>query len=174
MAKISFAQNAVDATGTKLPVTIYKKINTTVSSTIVTEVSIPEWQISVTAGKIYSVEIVSSYQTALTTTGGELGFFLSGGAAGSIIGSAEGYISTVSGTAPSNKGVINTISIADAAGSNIITTGVSAINTAHTFYANVIYTCTTSGTFNVGWASEVATSAAQINAGSTLLYQILN
>lgn len=33
---------------------------------------------------------------------------------------------------------------------------------------------TVSGTFNVGWATEVAASAAQLNANSSLIYQPLN
>lgn len=60
------------------------------------------------------------------------------------------------------------------AGSSLTTTGVTAINSPHSIYMLITFTCTTSGTFNIQWATEVAASAAQLNANSTLTYQALN
>lgn len=142
------------------------------SSTILTEVTVTGWSFSVTAGKSYRVRVSANYQTAATTTGGELGFFLTT-AVGSITGKLEGAIVSTTAATQLFQGV-TTIGAADLAGSNIITTGVTAINSPHFIGGEIIFTCTTSGTFNVGWASEVAASAAQLNAGSTLLYQQLN
>ena len=64
--------------------------------------------------------------------------------------------------------------VAAAAGSFITTTGVSAINTPHSLRLEVIYTCTASGTLSLQWGSEVAASAAQLNAGSALVVTRLN
>lgn len=143
------------------------------SSTITTEASVTGWSFPVTTGKTYRIEVIAAYQTAATTTGGELGFFLSASAVGTIRGSAEaGIVSTAAATGLKQQ--ISVCTTADAAGSNLISTGVTAINSPHYFNALVTFTCTTSGTFNVGWASEVAGSASQLNANSTLIYQQLN
>ena len=143
------------------------------SSTSVSEATVTGMSFAVTSGKNYSVEVIGLYQTAATTTGGELGFFLTASGAGTITGSAEGAIvSTAAATSLSQQ--ISAIGAADLANSNLITTGVTAINSPHYIKAKVIFQCTVSGTFNVGWASEVAASAAQLNAGSTLIYQQLN
>lgn len=143
------------------------------SSTSVTEAAVTGWSFAVTAGKTYRIEVIAAYQTAATTTGGELGFFLSASAVGTIRGFAEAdVVSTAAATGL--KIPINTSTTADAAGSFLISSGVTAINSPHSFYALVTFTCTTSGTFNVGWATEVAASAAQLNANSSLIYQLLN
>ena len=143
------------------------------SSTVVTEATVTGMSFAVTAGKNYMIEVIGTYQTAATTTGGELGFFLTASGVGTIVGNAEGgIVSTAAATSLSQQ--ISAIGAADLANSNLITTGVTAINSPHYIKAKVVFVCTTSGTFNVGWASEVAASAAQLNAGSTLIYQQLN
>jgi len=151
----------------------YLNLASNFSSTSVSEAAVTGWTFSVTSGKAYRVEVTALYQTAATTTGGELGFFLTASGAGTIAGSAEGAIvSTAAATSLSQQ--ISAIGAADAAGSNLITTGVTAINSPHYIKSTVVFTCTVSGTFNVGWATEVAASAAQLNAGSALIYQVLN
>lgn len=143
------------------------------SSTSVTEAAVTGWSFAVTSGKTYRIEVIASYQTAATTTGGELGFFCSASGAGTIRGFAQADI--VSTAAASGLKIpITAIGAADAAGSFLISTGVTAINSPHSFYAVVTFTCSVSGTFNVGWATEVAASAAQLNANSSLIYQALN
>lgn len=143
------------------------------SSVLTTEVSVTGWTFPVTIGKTYRVEVIATYQTAATSTGGELGFFLTASGAGTIRGRMEGAVASVA-AATSLTQQITAIGAADLAGSNLITTGVTATNSPHYIYALVTFTCTASGTFNVGWASEVAASAATLNANSSLIYQQLN
>lgn len=150
----------------------YVKLAANFSSTVVTETTVTGWSFPVTAGKDYEIMIIASYQTAATTTGGELGFFLTT-AAGTITGKAEGAIVNTAAATQLFQG-ITAIGAADLAGSNLITTGVTAINSPHYIGGKIFFSCTTSGTFNVGWATEVAASAAQLNAGSALVYEVLN
>src|SRR5574343_392651 len=153
--------------------TTYVNLASPFSSTSTTEAAVTGWSFAVTAGKAYRVEVIGLYQTAATTTGGELGFFLTNSDAGTIAGNAEGAIVS-SAAASSLSQQISAIGAADLAGSNLITTGVTAINSPHYIKATVVFICTVSGTFNVGWASEVNASASQLNAGSALIYQVLN
>ena len=143
------------------------------SSTSVTEAAVTGWSFAVTSGKTYRIEVIADYQTAATTTGGELGFFLSASAVGTIRGFAQADVVNTA-SAGGLKIPIRICTTADATGSFLISTGVTAINTPQSFYAIVTFTCTVSGTFNVGWATEVAASAAQLNANSSLIYQPLN
>jgi len=139
------------------------------SSTSVTPATVTGWSFAVTTGKTYRIEVIADYQTAATTTGGILGISLTT-AAGSVRGYAMG---TVVNTAAASELTIP-IRTTSGAGSSLTTTGVTAINSPHSIYMLITFTCTTSGTFNIQWATEVAASAAQLNANSTLLYQALN
>jgi hypothetical protein len=140
-----------------------------------TRANITGWSFSVEAGKSYTVEIIASYQTAVATTGGSMGFVLSGGGVGTI----RGYVESLN-----TQGTLNSIALK---------TGITAINTVnttansfhtsasvglanspHSWYAKLNFTCTTSGTFSVQWATEVATSSAQLNAGSVMSVTKLN
>jgi len=151
----------------------YVNLANNFSSSSTTESAVTGWSFAVTAGSAYRVEVIGLYQTAATTTGGELGFFLTNSGAGTIVGNAEGAIvSTAAASSLSQQ--ISAIGAADLAGSNLITTGVTAINSPHYIKSTVVFRCTVSGTFNVGWASEVNASASQLNAGSSLIYQVLN
>lgn len=151
----------------------YINLASAFSSTIVTEAAVTGWNFPVTANKAYKIDVIGLYQTAATTTGGELGFFLTASGAGTIAGNVHGAIVSTAAATSLNQQV-SAIGAADLAGSNMITTGVTAINSPHFIKASLIFRCTVSGTFNVGWASEVAASAAQLNAGSALIYQQLN
>lgn len=151
----------------------YVNLASNFSSTITTEAAVTGWTFSVTSGKAYRVEVIGLYQTAATTTGGELGFFLTASGAGTIAGSAEAGIVVLAANSSLSQ-QITAIGAADLAGSNMITSGVATINTPHYFKSTVVFICTVSGTFNVGWASEVAASTSQLNAGSSLIYQVLN
>lgn len=140
------------------------------SSIVITPANVTGWSFNVTTGKTYRIEVIADYQTAATTTGGILGIALSGGATGSVRGYAAGAISQ-SAVATELAIPIRTTS---GAGSSLTTTGVSVINSPHFFTMVITFTCTASGTFNVQWATEVAASAAQLNANSSLIYQVLN
>lgn len=143
------------------------------SSTTTTEANVTGWNFEVTAGKTYKVEVIGDFQTANTNTGVELGFYLTNSGAGTIRGFAAGDVSS-SASASSLRKAISTIGSKDATNSFLVTTGVSQINTPHSINAVLTFTCTTSGTFNVGFASEVSSSTAQLNANSSLLWQQLN
>ena len=150
-----------------LPAMIRKPLTANVSSTVIGRANITDWSFPVTAGKSYRVEITSTYQSAATTTGGSLGFVLPTGA-GSIFGFVEGDIAntTVAKTLRTPIRAINANNTA--AGSFITTTAVGVINSPHSIHSVLTFNCTTSGTFQVQWASEVAGSASQLNAGSTM------
>lgn len=139
------------------------------SSTSVTLASVTGWSFSVTTGKTYRIEVIADYQTAATTTGGTIGIALTT-AAGTVRGYAKGAISQ---SAVATELVIP-IRTTTGAGSSLTTTGVSVINSPHYISMLITFTCTTSGTFAIQWASEVAASAAQLNANSSLIYQVLN
>lgn len=139
------------------------------SSTSTTPAVVTGWSFAVTTGKTYRVTVIADYQTAATTTGGILGISLTT-ATGSVRGFAEGSVSQ-SAVATELKIPIRATS---GTGSTLTTTGVSVINSPHYIGLDITFTCTNSGTFNIVWATEVATSAAQLNANSSLIYQALN
>lgn len=147
--------------------TFNKALTADFSSTVVVRANIADWSFPVEAGKSYRVEVVASYQSAVTTSGGSLGFVLPTGA-GNIHGFVEGDIAntTVATTLRTPIRAINATNTT--AGSFITTTGVGAINSPHSIHSVLTFNCTTSGTFQVQWATEVAASASRLNAGSTL------
>jgi len=138
------------------------------SSVSSTPAIVTGWSFAVTAGTTYRIEIIAVYQTAATTTGGIIGVSLTG-ATGTIRGKASGAISQ-SAAATELAIPIRTTS---GSGSTLTTTGVSVINSPHFVSLLVTFTCIGTGTFNIVWGTEIAASAAQINAGSSLIYQAL-
>jgi hypothetical protein len=140
-------------------------INTTLSN-------VTGWTFPVVTGKNYSIEIIADYQTVVTTTGGTLGVNLSTGA-GTIRGKFDGEIVQTTG-ATGLRASIRAIGANALAGSFMTTTGVGTINSPHYIGGKLIFSCVTSGTLNVSYNSEVAASASQLNAGSTLIYKLLN
>jgi hypothetical protein len=133
-----------------------------------TRTTVTGWTFNVTAGKVYKVEIIGTYQTAATTTGGSIGFILSSGT-GTIHGIMNGEIvqTTVA------TGVRTTIRAINAtnttAGSFMTTPGVGVINSPHYIGGILNFNCVTSGVFEIQFATEVAASSAQLNAGSLML-----
>jgi len=129
------------------------------------------WDFPVTIGKIYRIEVIGDYQSSqATTTGCKFGIALTGGAAGTVRGSARGSISAAAVATELAIPIRTTAG----AGSFLQTSGVSALNTPHFVWMVIIFTCTTSGTFNLQFGSEVAASETRLNLGSSLIYQILN
>lgn len=139
------------------------------SSTSTTEAAVTGWSFSVTNGKTYRIEVIADYQTAATTTGGKLGISLTT-ATGTVRGFAAGAVSQ-SAVATELKIPIRATS---GTGSTLTTSGVSVINSPHYIGLDITFTCTGTGTFNIVWGTEVASSAAQLNANSSLIYQALN
>ena len=142
------------------------------SNSTTTQTAVTGWNFAVTSGKTYRIEIIGAYQTAALTTGGTIGLYLTSGV-GTIRGNIEMDIAQTA-VATGLKTPIRTCTTLGAAGSSLTSTAVGVINSPHGVYLIATFTCTTSGTLQVGWASEVAASAAQLNANSTLLYQLLN
>lgn len=139
------------------------------SSTSVTPATVTGWSFAVTSGGTYRITVIADYQTAATTTGGILGVSLTT-ATGTIRGYAMG---TITNSAAATDLVIP-IRTTSGAGSTLTTTAVSVQNSPHYIGLDVTFTCTGTGTFNIVWGSEVAGSAAQLNANSSLIYQALN
>ncbi|HEX8586181.1 MAG TPA: hypothetical protein VF680_17445 [Allosphingosinicella sp.] len=124
------------------------------------------WTFYAVAGKKYRIQVLGAYQSAATTTGGVIKLLATNGAAGTFAGQAWGAITTAA--AATELGIAIT-----AIGSTLTTTGVSAINSPHYIGMDVGFACTTSGDISVGWATEVAASASQLNAGSMLIIEEL-
>lgn len=143
------------------------------SSTSVTRANVTGMNFAVTAGKKYKITLIGCYQTGVTTTGGSIGFVLTSGT-GTICGFVTMAISQ-SVVATDLTTTIRAINATNTtAGSFTTSSGVSVINSPHYFYGDLIFDCLTSGVFSLQWGSEVATSAAQMNAGSTMIVETLN
>ena len=137
------------------------------SSTSTTRTPITGWQFDVTAGKSYRIEIIGTYQTESLTTGGSLGFVLTSGS-GTIHGIMDGKRTSTNTATDSRQSIYAVNNSAATAGSFLTTTGVGTINQPHYIGGSFIFNCTGSGTFQAQWGSEVAASAAQLNAGSVM------
>ncbi|MFN7422896.1 MAG: hypothetical protein ACK5QP_05825 [Chitinophagales bacterium] len=131
------------------------------------------WSIPVVAGKSYKIEIIGTYQSAATTTGGSIGL-VTVGAVGTIHGSFEMEISQTTSTTVLRTTLRAIGTSGTLAGSFITSTGVSAANSPHSIELTSVFNCTTSGTINVQWGSEVNASASQLNTGSVLMVTALN
>lgn len=141
------------------------------SSSSTTMANVTGWDFPVTIGKIYRIEVIGDYQSSqATTTGCKFGIALSGGAAGTVRGSARG---TITAAAAATELVIP-IRTTSGAGSFLQTSGVNAVNTPQAVSMIITFTCSTSGTFHIQFGSEVAASETRLNLGSSLIYQILN
>ena len=143
------------------------------ASTSVTRSNVTGLLHSIVAGKKYSIKIIGDYQTAVLTTGGSLGFILTAGT-GVIRGSARMSVSQTTNTTDLQTTIRVIDSVGTTAGSFITSTGVSIINSSHHLWAELILDCNTTGTFQVTWGSEVATSSAQLNSGTAMIVEVLN
>ncbi len=124
---------------------------------------------TVAAGKQYLIQLLGEYQTALATTGGSIGFVLSSGA-GTIKGTVE-----MQGPTASEKKLVNAISSSGTlAGSFMTSTGVATAATSQYIQATLYLECTTAGTFQLQWGSEVASSAATLMSGTAMVVTLLN
>lgn len=143
------------------------------SSTSVTRANVTGMSFAVTAGKKYKITLIGDYQSAALTTGGSIGFILTSGT-----GTIKGFVTMSISQAVVATDLTTTIRVINAtnttAGSFTISTGVSVINSPHYFYADLLFDCLTTGVFQLQWATEVAASAAQMNAGSVMIVETLN
>ena len=149
-------------TVTILPLTNNYLNNTT------TRTSVTGWNFSVLTDKRYKIEIIGTYQTGVLTTGCSLGFILSSGT-----GTIQGIMNAEIAQTTSATGLRTTIRAINnsnsTVGSFITTTGVSVINSPHYIGGILNFKCTSSGTFEIQFASEIGSSTSQLNADSLLL-----
>ena len=103
-----------------------------------------------------------------------MGFILSDGAVGTIIGHMKAGASNLLVATELSQPITAINTVASTAGSFMTSTGVIAANVPHHWWGLVTFTCSTSGTFNLQWGSEVNASAAQLNTGSSMLVSLLN
>ena len=139
------------------------------SSTSTTLALITGWTFRVNAGSVYRITVIGAYQTDTITTGGELGVIGVSSAAGTIVGSFDGAIDNTAAATNREK----PLSAISGTGASMVTPSVAVINTPHFFNLDAAFTCTTSGSIEIRWASDVAASAAQLNAGSILIVKQL-
>lgn len=166
---------AISASGGGQPLpTIYRLTanhsNSTVTPSTITDGTTP-WTHTLVAGKTYRFSVFGGYQSAALTTGGRMNLLGAGGLAGTVAGMMWGGIAQA---AAATTLEVPIYSFANAAGSFLLTTAVNPINSPHIWGADFVFHCTTGGTLSLQWASEVAASAAQLNAGSVLMVELLN
>ena len=114
------------------------------------------------AGATYRLRLIGTYQTAATTTG--IKIRMQGTAVANVAGYMQGQITAATG-ATGLRATIGTMT------AELITTGVSAINTAHAIEGNIIVRCTTAGSVMLLMASEVNASSAQLNIGTSVIVE---
>jgi hypothetical protein len=142
-------------------------------STVVARANVTGLSFAVTAGKKYDIKLIGSYQTAVLTTGGSIGFVLSSGT-GTIVGFATMAVSQATGAGDLTTTIRAINATNTTAGSFATSTGVSVINSPHYFNAELILNCLTTGVFQVQFASEIAATSAQMNADAVMIVEVLN
>lgn len=117
---------------------------------------------------LYKIEVIGSYQTDITTTGCRINFSATAGLVSSYQhGIHKGMISNA------NVNTENAIGIT-ALTTQLVTTGVSVINTAHNLHSNMVINVTNPGTLNLNFGSEIAASNAILLTGTTMIVTKLN
>lgn len=134
------------------------------ASTSTTRVEVPSLTFPVVSGKKYLVKFKGAYTSAATTTGGSLGFNVTG--TGTTIGSLQG------GVGRANAGPIASV-IKSTTSYQITTSGNNFVGDACHIEGEFVLDCTGSGNIEVQWGSEVAGSTATLLAGSALVVQEL-
>jgi hypothetical protein len=148
-------------------------LNGTYVSLSTTRTAIPEWVFNTISGKKYLIEIVGGFQTTSLTTGISIGFTVPTGS-GTIIGEVSLPVSR----AAVATGLIGTVSAISSSGilanSFVTSTAVNPSNSPHFMRCQLIYSCVTSGTFQVNFGSEVGGSVCAVLAGSVMSVKPLN
>jgi hypothetical protein len=122
------------------------------------------WGFNGVANAIYKIEMIGTYQTAALTTG--IKIKIGGTALCDVAGKMYGAISK-SAVATELSVPVSTMT------SELVTTAVSTINSPHFIGCDIIFKCNTSGTINITMASEINSSLAQLNIGSTCVVERL-
>lgn len=137
----------------------------TQSSTVTTMANATELALAMVANGLYRVECFLTFQTALTTTGINVGFTAPTGAR-CMVEVVVPIASTA--TASALRTTFPNAATATNTGS-VLGTGVTAATSNHTArISGLVLNGSTAGNFQVQFASEVAASAATIQIGSEL------
>ncbi len=166
-----FAMSGVKPTRTIYKLTLAHSNATVTPTTIASTIADVDWIHTLVAGKTYRFNIYGQYQTIGLGTGARLNLLGAGGLAGLVAGGMWGAIAQGTNATSLDAGLY---SFANGAGSFLLTTSVSPINAPHMMGSDFIFECSTGGTLALQFASEVAASAAQMNAGSFMLVEELN
>ncbi len=126
------------------------------------------WTHTMVADKTYRVTIFATYQSVALTTGGRMNLLGAGGLAGTVAGMMWGGIAQA---AAASTLEVPIWSFTNGTGAFLLTTAVAPINSPHVWGADFVFRCSTGGTLSLQWASEVATSAAQLNTGSVMMVE---
>lgn len=122
----------------------------------------------VESGKVYRIELIGAYQSALATIGCKLGVRMVSGT-GTIIGKMSGGITTQTGASELTIPIRVINGTASTTGASIMTTAVNPINTSHALEANLVFTCLTSGRFIFTFGNETTgTNDVYLMAGTYL------
>ena len=143
------------------------RTNFVTSSSTLQEVSALNFDLQ--SGKDYRIKLMGTAQSVAVTTGFNIAFTFDG----SVIanGYIEGSVTHVASATALKSTIYNIDSSVGTVGSNLITTGVGAINTPTMLQAEIIVRCIDGGTFKTWFASEVNTSQAQLNIGTTFVIE---
>ncbi len=131
------------------------------SSTSTTLANITNLAFPVTAGNKYLFTFYVLYQSAVTTTGLKLGITVP---AGTVSANASFRIAA-DGAGSLFDGALT------ASGDSIISTGVPVINTPYLAEIRGIFICTTSGTLQLTYGSEIAATSVTVKQNSVGVYE---
>ena len=128
----------------------------------------------VIAGVTYHIRIIGGISSQALTTGASIGFVLTGGASGLINGFLTIGISALASSSALTIPITTINTLNTQAGSFLTSTGVSAVNTPHNVESSLIFVCSSSGQFEMQFASEVANSVASLERFTTIIVDQLN
>ena len=166
-----FAMSGVRVVPTIYRLTLAHTNATVTPTTVASTITDVDWVHTLVAGKTYRFGIYGLYQTIGLATGARLNLLGAGGLAGTVAGWMRGAIAQATGATNLEATIY---SFANAAGSFLLTTAVNPINAPHMMAAEFTFACTTGGTLALQFASEVAASTAQLNAGSVMVVEELS
>ncbi len=137
----------------------YVTTSTKTSTSNIVFTAIPEFNVAMTAGKSYRINIYLKHaaQTA-ATTGLSIAVVGTGGLAGFVTGNAT-FPTTTTGA---------TTRPITALGTAVTNTGVPTAVTSYLCVIEALFVCTTSGTFSLSFRSEVNGSGMQTYNGSVM------
>jgi len=141
------------------------------TSNTTTYADVTDFVVPVVGGKTYKIEIIAMFSSDTTTTGIKFGLY-SAAAGGTIGGFFEASLGATA-LATGLKIPISILASTPQTTSQIITTGVTVINTKNYLTASIIFNCTVSGNIQFAMGSEVNSTTVTLSTGSTLMYKTI-